>query len=72
MASRLMEVHGQVQKSEEGVLHLMADHIVDRTALLNALGEQDTPSAGLSSTSDQSRARHPRNVRIIPKSRDFH
>ncbi|MCB5426343.1 error-prone DNA polymerase [Altererythrobacter sp. CC-YST694] len=72
MASRLMEVHGQVQKSEEGVLHLMADRIVDRTELLNRLGEQDTASAGIPSPSEQSQARHPRNVRIIPKSRDFH
>lgn len=68
MASRLMEVHGQVQKSAEGVLHLMADRIVDRTALLDRLGEDGTMPVG----PNMSRARHPRDVRIIPKSRDFH
>ncbi|MGC4026381.1 MAG: OB-fold nucleic acid binding domain-containing protein [Mesorhizobium sp.] len=40
MASRLMEVHGRVQKSVEGVLHLMADRIVDRTILLDSLSER--------------------------------
>lgn len=71
MASRLMEVHGQVQKSAEGVLHLMANRIVDRTPLLDRLtendGENDATTHQVSSS-----ARHPRNVRVIPKSRDFH
>jgi error-prone DNA polymerase len=66
MASRLMEAHGVVQKSKEGVIHLMADRIVDRTALLDRLGEEEPPPVPLS------RAGHPRDVRIIPKSRDFH
>lgn len=71
MASRLMEVHGQVQKSAEGVLHLMADRIVDRTQLLDRLTESDGEN---DATTHQvsSNARHPRNVRVIPKSRDFH
>jgi error-prone DNA polymerase len=65
MASRLMEAHGQVQKSEEGVIHLMADCIVDRTDLLDRLGDAE-PDVHLP------RGHHPRDVRIIPKSRDFH
>ncbi|MBB5732038.1 error-prone DNA polymerase [Altererythrobacter atlanticus] len=72
MASRLMEVHGQVQKSEEGVLHLVAGRIVDRTALLDRLNEPEAVSADMPPHPDPSRAHHPRNVRIIPKSRDFH
>ncbi|MGC4024436.1 MAG: OB-fold nucleic acid binding domain-containing protein [Mesorhizobium sp.] len=72
MASRLMEVHGRVQKSVEGVLHLMADRIVDRTILLDSLSEREVMSADISSRSDLPRARHPRDGRIIPKSRDFH
>lgn len=72
MASRLMEVHGQVQKSAEGVLHLMADRIVDRTPLLDRLVEADEIGGEVAAPAASSNARHPRNVRIIPKSRDFH
>lgn len=72
MAARLMEVHGQVQKSAEGVLHLMADRIVDRTALLDRLNKEGLGPGGISPRPDPPRARHPRDMRIIPKSRDFH
>ena len=77
MASRLMEAHGQVQRSEEGVIHLMADRIVDRTDLLDRLGETGPPPIDLSRADVAAYPRmpsgqHPRNVRIIPKSRDFH
>ena len=66
MSARLMLAHGCVQKSPEGVLHLMTQRIVDRSDLLNRLWRDDAPSA------QPSRARHPRNVRTLPKSRDFH
>jgi len=77
MASRLMEAHGVVQKSKEGVIHLMADRIVDRTALLERLSEEGPPPVTLSRADvvahpQVPRGRHPRDVRIIPKSRDFH
>ncbi|MBA2932785.1 error-prone DNA polymerase [Sphingomonas sp. CGMCC 1.13654] len=77
MASRLMEAHGVVQKSKEGVIHLMADRIVDRTALLDRLSEEGLPPVTLSRADvvahpQVPRGRHPRDVRIIPKSRDFH
>ena len=36
MASRLMLVEGRIQKSPEGVVHLMASHIIDRTDALIA------------------------------------
>ncbi|PZO89906.1 MAG: error-prone DNA polymerase [Sphingomonas sanxanigenens] len=77
MASRLMEAHGQVQRSEEGVIHLMADRIVDRSDLLDRLGEErrmpvDLSRADAFAHPAPPRTRHPRDVRIIPKSRDFH
>ena len=77
MASRLMEAEGEVQKSEEGVIHLMATRIVDRTALLDQLGADGTVPIELSRADvgahpETPRGRHPRDVRIIPKSRDFH
>ena len=82
MASRLMLVEGRIQKSPEGVVHLMASCILDRSAELDRLW--DAHRSGLALTrSDEiapppldlappSRARHPRDARILPKSRDFH
>ncbi|MGH6649684.1 MAG: error-prone DNA polymerase [Sphingopyxis sp.] len=86
MASRLMEVAGEVQRSREGVVHLMANRIVDRTALLDTLGsdrpfepelcradEAAHPQAPRGAKAEWARRHgHPRNVRILPKSRDFH
>lgn len=71
MASRLMLVEGEVQRSEEGVVHLIARRIVDRTGALNGL-LLDEGEALASSESTTSLAGHPRNVRIMPPSRDFH
>jgi error-prone DNA polymerase len=82
MASRLMEVEGEVQKSPEGVLHLMGVRVYDRTAELDRLSEDHRPTITLMPADKamdpdprrepHQRAGHPRNVRILPKSRDFH
>lgn len=125
MASRLMLVIGRIQKSPEGIVHLMASNIIDRTAELERLWEMhrqegikpfhargDEASVGdtgmaaapapladvlrlvirngealapgtarAESTTvipaplhlaPPARQRHPRNVRMLPKSRDFH
>ena len=67
MAARLMQVEGEVQRSKEGVMHLMARRVVDRSALLTSLTDEvpktDEPYP---------RHSHPRDVRVVPKSRDFH
>ncbi|MBM3609452.1 MAG: error-prone DNA polymerase, partial [Alphaproteobacteria bacterium] len=68
MAARLMQVEGRVQRSPEGVVHLMARHVIDRTAALDVLRERELQSE----TPAPFRMRHPRNARILPKSRDFH
>ena len=39
MAARLMLVEGVVQKSKEGVLHLMASRIIDATDALDRLSD---------------------------------
>ncbi len=78
MASRLMEVQGELQRSPEGVIHLMAHRIIDRTPLLAALSEvgQTSLQASRADEAAQHVARrmggHPRSVRTFPKSRDFH
>ncbi len=79
MASRLMEVHGEVQRSKEGVVHLMATTIIDRSTELHRLSETHDPSPELARADEVNRPQpprslrgHPRNMRILPKSRDFH
>ncbi len=82
MAARLMEVEGEIQKSPEGVIHLMASRVIDRTDMLQCLSEDhqpliDGPDAELMDQVHSPRdhfigGQHPRNVRILPKSRDFH
>ncbi len=65
MGSRLLEVHGEVQRSPEGVIHIMAHRLVDRTALLATLSQAQYEA-------QYPRMGHPRYVRTFPKSRDFH
>ena len=82
MAARLMEVEGVVQKSPEGVTHLIAHRVIDRTAALDRLSEDHRAEQPLARADvfthpqygpqgDGGR-RHPRDVRIMPPSRDFH
>ena len=69
MASRLMLVEGEMQRSKEGVVHLMASRVHDRSAEMARLA--DGLGAGTPHAPPRS-AGHPRNVRILPQSRDFH
>jgi len=66
MAARLMQIEGTIQRSAEDVVHLMAVRVIDRSALLERLGD------GVEADPPPIRAGHPRNVRILPRSRDFH
>jgi error-prone DNA polymerase len=65
MGSRLLLVEGKVQKSPEGVVHLMAERLLDRSADLSLLADRDLPVPAPTH-------RHPRNMRVLPASRDFH
>jgi error-prone DNA polymerase len=71
MGARLLLVEGKVQRSIDNVVHLVAERIVDRTAELDRLSEDqhDAPSFR---SQGAARHHHPRNVRVVPKSRDFH
>jgi len=75
MGARLMAVHGVVQR-EEGVIHVVARKLEDHTQLMRNLNDDSLPSTlnqgdGAGSWRAPA-ARHPRDVEIIPKSRDFH
>ncbi|AYJ85358.1 DNA polymerase III subunit alpha (plasmid) [Sphingomonas paeninsulae] len=82
MAARLMMVEGELQRSSEGVVHLMASRVYDRTDELKQLSEAHDPISLLSQADEflhpqhprhaVPRGSHPRDARILPKSRDFH
>ena len=65
MGGRLLEVRGRVER-DDAVIHVIAAHIRDASAEL-ALLSDDASAPG-----DAARGGHPRNARVIPKSRDFH
>jgi error-prone DNA polymerase len=70
MGARLIEVRGRLEYSE-GVLHVIATHLADATHSLHALSK-DRPESLPSVLPEHFRQGHPRDVRVIPKSRDFH
>jgi error-prone DNA polymerase len=77
MGARLLLVEGRVQKSPEGVTHLMAQRVFDRSADLDRLSDTHRAAIELTRADEflhpqHPRGRHPRDVRILPKSRDFH
>ncbi len=77
MGARLMAVHGIIQRDEDdGVIHVIARKLEDDTHMLRHLSEDSMPSTLSQGDAGGSwrppASRHPRDVEIIPKSRDFH
>jgi error-prone DNA polymerase len=72
MGARLLLVRGRIQRSPEGVVHLVAERIIDRSTELERLSEDSVEAPSFRSQAAAHLHRHPRNVRIVPKSRDFH
>ena len=88
MGARLILVEGYIQSSPEEVTHLVAQRMFDRSHDLiglsnDALRKEPVPTgpALIEPLNDDRRdhldspaqkIRHPRNVRILPPSRDFH
>lgn len=76
MGARLMAVKGHVQY-DDAVIHVVAHEIIDRTDALGRLSD-DALGPTLARADEVVRpvpdhgGRHPRDVRVIPKSRDFH
>jgi error-prone DNA polymerase len=83
MGARLMLVKGRVQQAE-GVVHLIGEHLEDISADLATLSQPEAKTSFLipADTGKNSpdprerpaavRHRHPRDVRVLPRSRDFH
>jgi error-prone DNA polymerase len=75
MAARMMVATGEVQRSKEGVTHLMVSRIEDYTEMLDQLAARHDSNNAPPETPSLIRhhqASHPRDARLIPKSRDFH
>jgi error-prone DNA polymerase len=78
MAARLMLIEGEIQRSEEGVVHLMVRRVIDRTDLFARFNASQPLAPQLARGDEVLHPElprthgHPRDVRIVPKSRDFH
>jgi error-prone DNA polymerase len=77
MGARLIAVHGIIQKDvDDGVIHLVARQLEDHTHMLRHLSDELMPSTLNQGDGGGSwrppAAAHPRDVNVIPKSRDFH
>jgi error-prone DNA polymerase len=68
MGARLMLAEGRIQKSPEGVVHLMTSRVSNRSELLEKLWEYPEEHYP---RDRHPRHSHPRNARILPASRDF-
>ncbi len=76
MQSRLLAVQGHVQRDVE-IVHVVARSLEDRSDVLLRLASGGSGSAafhanGTGLPMPAPASRHPRDVRIVPKSRDFH
>ena len=77
MGARLMAVHGIIQRDEDdGVIHVVARQLEDHSHMLRQLSDDLMPSTLSQGDAAGSwrapSAVHPRDVEIIPRSRDFH
>jgi error-prone DNA polymerase len=77
MGGRLLLIEGKIQRSPEGIVHLVSDRVMDRSFELDRLSEDrfrsDVHADPIPPPPDpREMQRHPRNVRVLPKSRDFH
>jgi error-prone DNA polymerase len=70
----LLIVQGQMQRSEEGVTHIIAEQLADRTRWLAGLDAPMARADELPQCRPPARRPpgHPRNERVVRKSRDFH
>jgi error-prone DNA polymerase len=88
MGARLVLAEGRIQASPEGVVHLVAERLIDRSSEMARLSDNLAAGPALPLGAELyeplngdrrdhpdapgQRLRHPRDVRILPPSRDFH
>ncbi len=72
LSARLVVVDGMLQK-EQGVIHVVARRFEDASAeLFDALAEPDRPRSPGFRPDPRNPRQHPRDVRVLPKGRNFH
>jgi error-prone DNA polymerase len=74
LGSSLLLVTGRLQRSPEGIVHVIADRLDDRSAMMGRITEGpvtdfDPP---IGETALLRSPGHPRQERVFPRSRDFH
>jgi error-prone DNA polymerase len=67
LGSSLVQVTGRLQRSPEGIIHIIAERLQDRSALMACVSEA---SPAVQKPSLRSPG-HPRQERVVPRSRDF-
>jgi error-prone DNA polymerase len=78
VGSSVMLVQGRVQRAEHTIVHIVAERLEDRSALMGTIDIADLGTITIladelltSSAPRPQSPRHPRQVRVIPPSRDF-
>jgi error-prone DNA polymerase len=69
IGASLLIVEGRLQRSEEGVSHIIATRLADRSRWI---GQLDAPLARADELPPRRPPGHPRQERVVRKSRDFH
>ncbi|MCR4268261.1 OB-fold nucleic acid binding domain-containing protein, partial [Nitratireductor sp. ZSWI3] len=70
--ARMVVVEGVLQK-ESDVIHVVARRLTDMTPeLMAAMSEPEAPAGPDLPPLEQGLWRHPRDVRVLPKGRNFH
>lgn len=77
MTARLMGAEGRIQRSPEGIVHVLCYRLTDHSSELIRLSEPVQldllgPADEVKRSVAPPRHGHPRDVRVMPKSRDFH
>ena len=73
LGSSVLEVAGRIQRSEEGVVHVVADALANRSALLGMLDADGGLPVPLARADEANRTPPPgEKAMALPKSRDFH
>ena len=72
LGSSLLLVTGRPQRSPEGIVHVIADRLDDRSVMMARVTEAQAPSIRADDLQPLRSPGHPRQERVFPRSRDFH
>ena len=70
LGAAVLGVRGRIQRTVEGIVHLVAEHLEDRTADLRDM--EETATTAPPARADELPRGHAGPVKVLPRSRDFH